>query len=356
MGCSAAYWLSKAGYKVVMVEKEAVAFGASGMASAHWRVAQADGRLSELAWLGFRLHRELARVLPQESGIDTGYREQPIIHLAFTVQQAASQKSQLPAFSHYDSSARWLEGQALWDVESRLNREAVGGLVSQGGQVMAYRFVLALVEAAERRGMELRHGEAVGLRGDGRRVTGVQLRTGETIAAETVVLAMGPWSSQAAAWVGQEIPIRPVRGQLLELLVPNSQLCASPSYDDMYLLHKADGSTLAGTTYEVDSGFANHPTSAGLEAIMDAALRMAPSLEDAQVVEHLSGLRPASGDMLPLIGPIPGWQGVYIVSGHDRKGMGLSLISTHIIADLIAGGDSPVPIEMFDPGRFGSME
>jgi glycine oxidase len=89
---------------------------------------------------------------------------------------------------------------------------------------------------------------------------------------------------------------------------------------------------------------------------MNAALQMAPSLEDSQVVDHVSGLRPASKDSLPLVGPMPGWQGVYIVSGHDRKGMGLSLISTRIIADLIVKGSSPVSIEMFDPARFGSME
>jgi glycine/D-amino acid oxidase-like deaminating enzyme len=53
---------------------------------------------------------------------------------------------------------------------------------------------------------------------------------------------------------------------------------------------------------------------------------------------------------------MPGWQGVYIVAGHDRKGMGLSLISTRIIADLIVKGGSPVSIEMFDPARFGSVE
>jgi len=202
----------------------------------------------------------------------------------------------------------------------------------------------------------MRHGEVVGLAGDGGRVTGVRLRQGEIIATETVILAMGPWSQQAAAWVGLEIPVYPVRGQLLELLVSDPQLRASPSYNDMYLLHKSDGSTLAGTTYEVDSGFANSPTSAGLEAIMNAALRMAPSLEDAQVADHISGLRPASGDSLPLIGPMPGWQGVYMVSGHDRKGMGLSLISTRIIADLIAKGHSPVHIETFDPARFGPTE
>ncbi len=356
MGCSAAYWLSKEGYKVLVLEKEAFAVGASGMASAFWRKSLEDERLSELASLSFRLHQELARILPQESGIDLGYREQPRIHPAFSAEEVKTLKSQLSALKRHDPSARWLEGQALWDVEPRLNRDALGGLVLQGAQVMAYRFVLALVRAAERQGMELRHGEVVGLQGSGGRVSGVQLRQGEIITTETVVMAMGPWSQQAAEWVGLKIPVYPVRGQILELLVPDPQLHACLSYGDMYLLHKADGVTLAGTTYERDSGFVNHPTPAGREAIINAALRMAPSLEDARVAGHISGLRPASGDSLPLIGPIPGWQGLYMVSGHDRKGMGLSLISSRIIADLIAKGRSPVPIEMFDPARFGPTE
>jgi len=363
MGCSAAYWLSKEGYKVLVLEKDAIACGASGMAPAMLGAASPgaweaqEDELSELACLGLRLHQELARVLPQESGIDIGYRETPTIALAFSAEEVESLKSQLSALGHYDPSVRWLEGQALWEVEPRLNRDVLGGLVYHSAQVMAYRFVLALVEAAERQGMELRHGEVVGLQSSGGRVTGVQLRRGEIIATETVVLAMGPWSQQAAAWVGLKIPVYPVRGQLLELLVPDPQLHACPFYRDMmYLVRKADGTTLAGTTYEPDSGFANHPTPAGLEAIMNAAVRMAPSLEEAQVADHVSGLRPASEDSLPLIGPIPGWQGVYIVSGHDRDGMGLSLISTRIIADLIIKGHSPVPLEMFDPARFGSME
>jgi glycine oxidase len=356
MGCSAAFWLSKEGYKVLLLEKEAIACGASGMASAHWRKVLEDERLLELAWLGFQLHQELACVLPQESGIDIGYREQPMIYPAFSAEEVESLKSQLSALRRYDPSARWLEGQALWEVEPRLNQDVLGSLESQGAQVMAYRFVLALVKAAERQGMELRHGEVVGLQSNGGRVTGVQLRQGEIITTEMVVLVMGPWSQRAAEWVGLKIPIYPVRGQLLELLVPDPQLYASPSYSDMYLLYKADGTTLAGTTYEQDSGFTNHPTPAGLEAIINAAVQMAPSLEEAQVADHISGLRPASGDSLPLIGLIPGWQGVYIVSGHDRKGMGLSLISTRIIADLIVKGRSSVPIEMFDPARFGPTE
>jgi glycine oxidase len=363
MGCSAAYWLTKEGHQVLILEKEAVAFGASGMASAHWSAvspgtysALDDQRLSRLAWLSARLHLELASALPAESGIDIGYLEHPTLRLAFTPEEYNNLKRQTLTLEQEDPPAHWLEGQALWEREPRVSRDVLGALACRQAQVMAYPFVLALAEAAERRGMELRHGQVVGLQSNGRQVTGVQLRSGEIIATETVVLAMGPWSQQASPWLGLKIPIYPVRGQLLELQVPDPQLQVSLSYDGNYLLHKADGITQAGTTYERDSGFVNGQTPAGLEAIMNAALGMAPSLEEAQVMNHVSGLRPASGDSLPLIGPIPGWTGVYIVAGHDRKGIGLSLISTRIIADLIIGKSSPTAIEDFDPARFGPTE
>jgi glycine oxidase len=183
----------------------------------------------------------------------------------------------------------------------------------------------------------------------------VQLRNGETVPAETVVLAMGPWSQHVARWVGLQIPIYPVRGQLLELRVPDPQLNASISYGGMYLVRKADGITLAGTTEEHDSGFVNHPTEAGRQAILTAALHMAPSLEEAHIQDQVCGLRPCSADRLPLIGPVPGWQGVYLVAGHFRSGMLLSAISTRIIAELITTGCSPLPIDAFNPARFGTV-
>jgi glycine/D-amino acid oxidase-like deaminating enzyme len=113
MGCSAAYWLSKEGYQVLVLEKEAIAVGASGMASAHWRKALEEERLSELASLSFQLHQELARVLPQESGVDSGYREQWRVYPAFSVEEVESLKSQLSALKRHDPSVRWVEGQAL---------------------------------------------------------------------------------------------------------------------------------------------------------------------------------------------------------------------------------------------------
>jgi glycine oxidase len=359
MGCGTAYWLTKEGHTVLVLEQESIACGASGVAAAmldavaHGDRPPQDDPLVELVQASFALHQELARTLPEESGVDIGYRENPLIHPAFTREEGEELRQRALVLRQRHPDVRWLEGQDLWDLEPRLNREALGGMVSPQAQVLAYRFVLALATAAERRGMEMRHAEVVGLEGHADRVTGVRLRNGETIPAETVVLAMGPWSQNVTSWVGLTVPVYPVRGQLLELRVPDPQLRASISYGGMYLVRKADGITLAGATEEHDSGFVNHPTAAGRQLILDAALHMAPSLEEAQVQDQMCGLRPGSADGLPLIGPVPGWQGVYMVSGHFRSGMLLSAISTRIIADLITKGRSPLPIEAFNPGRFG---
>jgi glycine oxidase len=201
--------------------------------------------------------------------------------------------------------------------------------------------------------MTLRHRKVIGLESHAGRVTGVRLQSGETIASNTVVLAQGAWSQEAEAWLGLHVPIYPVRGQLLELRAPEPQLQATLSYQGMYVIRKADGVTLAGATEEHKSGFANHPTSEGRSAILKAVLHLAPSLGDAQVAGQVSGLRPCAADGLPLIGPVPGWQGVYMIAGHFRSGMLLSAYSTRIIAALIAQGQSPIPIDAFSPGRFG---
>ncbi len=362
MGCGSAYWLSRAGYKVTVVEKEAIACGASGVAAAmleaiaHGAHLDPDDPLAELARISFDLHRELAEILPEESGVDIGYRENPVIYPAFSPEEVAELKPYALELHEVYPEVQWLEGDDLWQVEPRLNRQVLGAMVGQQAQVLAYRFVLALARAAEQRGMEMRHGEVVGLERQGDRVTGVRLRSGEILTAEHVVLAMGPWSEAVTAWIGLRIPVYPVRGQLLELRVPDPQLRASISHQGMYLVHKADGITLAGTTEEHDSGFVPQPTAAGRQAILEAALRMAPSLAEAEVVGHVAGLRPCTRDRLPLIGPVPGWQGLYIVTGHFRSGMLLSMLSTRIITDFILTGQTALPVAAFDPGRFGRTE
>lgn len=359
MGCGTAYWLSNRGFKVTVLEQESIACGASGMAAAmlesvgHGAHLTLHDPLAELARASFHLHHELANCLREESGVDIGFRDNPVLHPAFREPEVAELKPHALALAACNPAIQWLEGKDLWAVEPRLNRKALGALQSPQAQVIAYRFVLALATAAERRGMTMLTRQVVGLEQQDGKITGVRLHNGERMSAATVVLAMGPWSQLVSAWIGWQIPIYPVRGQLLELRLPEPQLNASISYNGMYLVHKADGTTLAGATEEHDSGFANHTTPQGRQQILQAALHMAPSLGEAEVIDQVAGLRPRARDGLPLIGPVPGWQGLYMVAGHFRSGMLLSAISTKLIADLIEHGQSPLPLTAFDPGRFG---
>lgn len=358
MGCGTAYWLSKAGLNVLVLEQEAIASGASGMAAAmleavgHGAHLTADDPLSAFASAGFAAHQALRPQLWAETGTDVGYRDNPVLHPAFTPEEATTLQAYAQAHHSSSTTVEWREGAALWEIEPRINRTMLGALVTQQAQVLAPRLVLALARVAEEHGMILRHGTVIGLERQAGGGLGVRLRNGDILTAPTVVLAMGPWSAQAAAWVGLRIPVYPVRGQLLELRVPDPQLRATISYGGMYVVAKADGITLAGTTEEHDSGFVAQPTIAGREAILEAALHMAPGLEEAQVVGHICGLRPCSEDRLPLIGPVAGWPGVYMLAGHFRSGMLLSIISTRSIAELIVEGKSTVALDAFDPARF----
>jgi glycine/D-amino acid oxidase-like deaminating enzyme len=192
MGCGTAYWLSKAGCKVLVLEHEAIACGASGVAAAmlesvgHGARLSVDDPLAELGRASFQLHQQLRHLLWEEAHVDIGYREHPVLHPAFTDAEAAILKPQALELQRLDPTVQWLEGPVLWDVEPRLNREALGALMSPQAQVLAYRFVLALMRVAEQRGAQLRHGDVVGLEGHAGRVTGVRLRHGDTLAASAL--------------------------------------------------------------------------------------------------------------------------------------------------------------------------
>ena len=358
MGCGTAYWLTQAGYHVLILEQESVAHGASGMASAmlesvgHGTHVRLDDPLTELAEASFAQHQIWGRLLPEETGIDTGYREHVVIHPVFTESEWETRKPQADRLRRCSPRVEWLDGQDLREVEPRLNPEALGGIVMPQAQVLAERYVSALARAAQQRGMVLRRDEVTGLERQSGRVTGVRLRQGETLPARTVVLALGPWSQHVSDWLGLTIPIYPVRGQLVKLRVSDPQLRATLVYEGMYVVYKADGMTLAGTTEEHNSGFDAQPTLEARATILDAACWLAPSLGQAEVVGQVAGLRPATSDGLPLIGPVPEWCGVYMIAGHFRSGMLLSPMSSRIIADLIVHGQSPLAMDAFDPGRF----
>src|SRR5262245_20767742 len=220
-GMTTAYYLAKAGVPSVVVERDAIGSHASGFAYGGLSPLTGfgiPGPQAEIARDGMRLHRELSKSLLGETGMDVDFRERSSLALAFTEADVRRLRAALPCQQLQPGYAvRWLDIAEARRVESRISDETLGAtLIEGGGAVEPYRLVLALTRAAERLGVRVRHGRAIGLRRDGGRVTGVVLER-ETLSCASAVLALGPWSADASSWIGAPIDVRPLKGQILRL-------------------------------------------------------------------------------------------------------------------------------------------
>ena len=355
-GLATAYYLAKEGVRSVIVEKDAIAAHASGFAYGGLGPlsgAGIPGPMEEIARESFRLHLDLAGSLPEESGIDYEFGRRPSVALAFDDDEASRIKASLswqglqPGFS-----AEWIDADGLRELEPRISPHAIaGGLLDGLAEVEPYKFSLALAQAAESMGAEVRHGTVTGLERRGARVTGV-LTGGGRIACDAVVLALGPWSGGASEWLGTPVRVEPLKGQIIRLNAPPPAVEVSVGWSHNYATTKRDGLLWSGTTEE-RVGFDTAPTAQARDTIMAALLHMMPAMEDAELVRQTACLRPVTPDGALTLGPAPGWEGVYIATGAGRKGVLYGPGMGRTVANLALGQDAGVDIGAFDPGRFG---
>jgi glycine oxidase len=191
---------------------------------------------------------------------------------------------------------------------------------------------------------------ATGLKTAGDRVTGVILEDGE-LDCEAVVVASGPWSEEASGWLDVPIPVEPLKGEIVRVEPPGSPLEADFSGARASLYQRADGLIWVGSTEE-RAGFDKEPSESSRQHLLEAAIRLMPSIREAKVAMHTACLRPITSDWLPIIGQAPGWVNVYLATGAGKKGILLSPGIGQAIADLITRGQTGMSIGPFAPERF----
>jgi glycine oxidase len=355
VGLSTALFLADAGARVVVIERESIGCAASGASAgmvSPFVEVEGPPALESLAEAGQRLHEALSARLWDEVGTDVHFRPLPVLRPAFD--EAEVVRLRRRAGERTGWSIRWLDGAEARALEPLLSPRALGALYAPDeAQVDSYRLTVALAQAAERRGVEIRYDEVRGLVREGDRVVGVLLR-GEAVRAGSVLLAAGPWTGLMAEWTGWPIPVIPLRGEILHLRQPGSQLQCCIIRGGNYVLLKPDGLVTAGTTEE-RVGFRARPTVAGRRRIGAAAVRLAPALREAAIVSHTACLRPLSADLLPILGPVPGLDGLFLATGHGRRGILLGAISGQLMAQTILGQTPTVPIDAFSPARLGGV-
>ena len=354
IGCSIAYQLAKQGVKSTVLERSRFGSGASGATAGViaplWHVDPRHEAVFALGMRSLELFPELAAELT-EAGVDPEFRQRGILKLAFTPAQTDELKDNLSWQGELGLGVRWLDSREIRDLEPEVGDGLLGGVFSPGeGCIRGQRLVDGLVHAATRLGaVFLEETEVTGLEIVGNRVVGARTLSGSYQSGHTI-LAAGPWTGIPGRWLPEDLPISPVKGQRI-LLRKSGFLprCPVRSFDG-YVVPQADGDLLVAATRE-EGVFDARITAEGIRQMIEVATTIFPILKDASLTGTRAGIRPGSPDGAPIMGPVPGWEGLSIACGHDHVGVMLSPGSAELMARYLVTGD-PDPLEPFNIVRF----
>ncbi len=203
-------------------------------------------------------------------------------------------------------------------------------------------------KAAKRRGVDFSSGDEVtALSMVEGRAAGVKT-TKTAFHAAKVVNCAGAWSGQIAP---HAFPTRPVKGQMLCLLMPSRTLLKhvirSPQ---AYLIPRSDGRLLVGASVE-EAGFDKRTDLATIQRFHRAALELVPELRNGKILESWAGLRPGTPDGLPILGETA-TPAYFIATGHFRDGILLAPVTAEVMAAVIEGRKPEYDLAPFFPARF----
>jgi glycine/D-amino acid oxidase-like deaminating enzyme len=349
IGAAIAYFLSLRGAAPIVIERHEVAGSASGKSGGFLARDWCRGSaLDQLARRSFDLHAELADRLDNP----WGYRRLE------TYAGHASEQGR----SRGAAKRAWLSERV--ELTGRLGSPQTTALVEPRA------FTTGLVRAAEARGAELRRGTVADLlRGGDDAVRGVVLTSGETIAGDAVVIAMGPWSILASRW----LPLPAVYGFKGHSLIfdtrdalPAEALFleyqeASGEVLSPELFPRSDGTTwvcAVSSTEPLPVDPAHVAPDEGAHERLEAMCRsISPMLATAPILARQACFRPVTEDGLPLIGRVPGVTGAYVATGHSVWGMLNAPATGEAMAELILdGAPSRVDLAPFAPDRLPAFD
>lgn len=356
IGLSVARELIRAGFeRITVLEKRqparAASWAAAGMLAPNAECEVVDD-FYRFCDESRQMYPEFAEALLDETGVDVELDRSGTLYAAFNEADASHLD-----LRYYRQKAAGIPVERLSfkdtiDVEPMLSpgvRESL--YFPNDWQVENRALVTALEKYVLDRGVAILSDVSVdSVIIEGSKVTGVNTSGGRYV-ADVTVLATGAWTSLIQ--IGSRpmpVEVRPIRGQMLSFRPeppPFRHVIYSPRG---YLVPRADGRILIGATVE-DVGFDDRVTPEAVVALRNTAYEIAPFLEDEAVIESWSGLRPFAADGLPILGPVDGFDALFIATAHYRNGILLAPITALLLARLIAAGESSEYFNLFGTQR-----
>jgi glycine oxidase len=309
---------------------------------------------SVAAWPAF------AEELQAVTGLSAGLHQTGTLSVAYDVDDAAALRRLADYQRRLGLEVEELSGRDARKREPLLAAGVSGGVWVPGDHSVDNRqAVSALLRAVEVSGVTLLRQRVSHVLTAGTTAIGVQLDNGDTVHAGHVIAAAGPWSGQLDG-VPHELrpPVRPVKGEVLRLRVPEAYrpalthtVRATARGFSVYLVPRPGGELVVGATTS-ELGYDTRVLAGGVFALLRDARTVLPLTDELELVEAIAGLRPATPDNAPVLGP-SGLDGLLWATGHYRNGVLLTPITAQIIADTVRTGVVPELGKPFLASRFG---
>lgn len=346
-GCACAYQLAKRGLKVTVVERDD--FGVHASSNNPGNINPIHGAvpaLIPLALEAYALHRTLHTELMALGCPDYDLCPVRRVLLAFDEADVRHLEDAQRAFAGRSGFAALpLDANTIAALDARLTREVRAGLLIEGNMsIDSAAFHRSLVAGATKLGVAFLRDEATGLVFDKDKAIGLRVREAE-LHADAFVFATGPWVAPLHDWLGLELPVTPVKGEMLRIALTGPALEYDFTHGLVSLYRRGEGECWIGVTKE-DAGFDETPSAAGRRQLIEAASRIMPAVARAPVLAHIAALRPMSANGLPLIGRVSGSANCYVANGGGIKGMLLASTIGLDLARLMIDGGRDLPTRL----------
>jgi glycine oxidase len=306
------------------------------------------------AWPAF------AEELEELTGQPAGLHRTGTLSVAYDVDDAAALRRLADYQRRLGLDVEELSGRDARRREPLLATGVSGGVWVPGDHSVDNRQAVAtLLRAVDLSGVQLIRRRVARVITSGTTAVGVLLDNGDTVHAGHVIAATGPWSSQLDG-VPEQLrpPVRPVKGEVLRLRVPEAYrpalqhtVRATARGFSVYLVPRPGGELVVGAT-TTELGYDTRVLAGGVFALLRDARTVLPIIDELELVEAIAGLRPATPDNAPILGP-SGLDQLLWATGHYRNGVLLTPVTAQVLADTVRTGTLPDLAKPFLAGRFG---
>ncbi len=344
IGLSVAWRAAQRGLRVTVLERDRVGGGtsrvAAGMLAPIAETEAPERHLLDIRMRSAALYPEFVADLALQTGIDPGYLRCGTLFVARDADEAEELLREYELRRELGLGVQRLTPSAARELEPALAPTVRLALLFEDDHAIdPRRLTAALAEGVVRAGGELREQrDAARVLVEDQRVAGVELRSGERLHCEQVVVAAGAWSGQLdGLGDGAGAAIRPVKGQIVAMHDPSGPGLLTRTLRMLggYLVPRGDGRYVLGATVE-ERGFDTTVTAGAVFELLREAIELVPAVSELVIDELMAGVRPGTSDNAPLLGP-GALEGLHWATGHYRNGILLAPVTAEIVVDGLVG-------------------